>query len=80
MVVNHQLYKKDIFFPDWFPSPFLVLIVEFFLKTKKTGFFAQCHESDIFAFFVVFWFCKFRYDGTKDRPAASCPALPDAKT
>ena len=39
MVVNHQLYKKDIFFPDWFPSPFLVLIVEFFLKTKKYRFF-----------------------------------------
>ena len=32
MVVNHQLYKKDIFFPDWSPSPFLVLIVEFFFK------------------------------------------------
>ncbi len=39
MVVNHQLYKKDIFFPDWSPSPFLVLIVEFFLKNKKNRFF-----------------------------------------
>ena len=41
MVVNHQLYKKDIFFPDWSPSPFLVLIVEFFLKTKKKQVFLQ---------------------------------------
>lgn len=39
MVVNHQLYKKDIFFPDWSPSPFLVLIVEFFFENlKKTVF------------------------------------------
>ena len=36
MVFNHQLYKKDIFFPDWSPSPFLVLIVEFFLKNQVT--------------------------------------------
>ena len=32
MVVNHQLYKKDIFFPDWSSAPFLVLIVEFFFE------------------------------------------------
>ena len=80
MVVKSAAAQKEHFLSCAVSSHFLVLFVEFFLgKLPKTGFFAQCHESDIFARFVVFRLGKFRYDDTKERLAAACPALPDAE-
>ena len=80
MVVKSAAAQKEHFLSCAVSSHFLVLFVEFFLgKLPKTGFFAQCHESDIIARFVVFRLGKFRYDDTKERLAAACPALPDAE-
>ena len=79
-MVKSAAAQKEHFLSCAVSSHFLVLFVEFFLgKLPKTGFFAQCHESDIIARFVVFRFRKFRYDDTKERLAAACPALPDAE-